>query len=115
MKEFDFEYQYALQHPYNLYEGAIIRKRSCKEKPTKDSKIITTWYRVKIRHDARIFEQIDESEVPNVDNIDGDYVVNLRTGAVSVYMDGKVIAVPVSGIENKRDLLVVQKWAGITE
>ena len=111
MKKIDFEYNYALQHPYNLFDGAIVRKQSCKEKPTKDSEITTTWYKVKIRHDARIFEQIEESEVPTVEkNLAGDYMLNIRTGYISIMLDHDRVSEPLDfNSDQYEDILKVLK------
>ena len=116
MRKFDFEYTYALQHPYNLFDGAIVRKQSCKEKPTKDSEITITWYKVKIRHDARIFEQIEESEVPIVkNNLVGDYMLNLRSGAISVYKgNDRIISSIIKPVEDDEKLDVIRKLVGLT-
>ena len=115
MKKIDFEYDYALQHPYNLFDGAIVRKQSCKEKPTKNSEITTTWYKVKIRHDTRIFEQIEESEVPNVkNNLVGDYMLNLRSGTVSVYMgNDKINSSIMKSVEDDEKLDAIRKMVGL--
>lgn len=105
MKYFSFEYDYAIQHPANLYTGAIVRKKSSKN---------TTYFMVKISHDVPILTQIDEHEVPLMKNSDGDYLLNLRTGAINIYMDGKATPVPVEGIEKEHELEVVRNWAGVT-
>ena len=94
MKKFDHEYEYAIQHPNNLKNGDIIRKTY----PSVDStELNTEWYKVKIRHDVRIFEQISESEVNDVtENIAGDYMLNIRTGYISIMLDHDQVSVPLN-------------------
>ena len=104
MKYFSFEYDYALQHPANLYTGAIIRRKDSTK---------TVYYEVKISHNVPILTEIEEGRVPNINNAEGDYLVNLRTGAVNVYMRDKLIPVPVGGIEKEHQLEVIRDWAGL--
>ena len=106
MKYFSFEYDYAIQHPANLYTGAIIRKKTTKN---------TIYYMVRISHDVPILTQIDECEVPLINNEEGDYLLNLRTGAINIYVNGKATPVPVGGIEKEHELEVVRNWAGVTQ